>query len=227
MQNKTAVLIFANSTQQEIENKEIRASFQLFEKLNSRVLRTVKRSGLPYFLITEKEQTGNSFGEKFTFALQQVFEQGFENVISIGNDTPQLSLSHLKRTARTLESNKMVLGPSRDGGFYLMGIHKSLFDKEQFLKLPWQTGRLARCVKRLIGKTSEKIQYLEVLKDIDTEDDLFSILHIFKGITAQLRSLILQIVEKASAEVFFKSPITIEIRFSLLFNKGSPSLLHF
>jgi len=59
-------------------------------------------------------------------------------VITIGNDTPILKSHHIVEASRQLESKNVVLGPSLDGGFYLLGIHKTHFNREQFIDLPWQ-----------------------------------------------------------------------------------------
>ncbi|CAN0575163.1 unnamed protein product, partial [Ectocarpus sp. 12 AP-2014] len=63
---------------------------RVFETLTKETLRKVKRTKQPYFHISEKEQTGNSFGERFTNAIQTVFDKGYEHIITVGNDTPQL-----------------------------------------------------------------------------------------------------------------------------------------
>lgn len=226
MRNNPAVLIFANTPQNEVLKKGI-SSIDLFENLNAQVLNTVKKSGLTYFLITEKEQNGRSFGERFTNAIQFVFNQGFDNVITIGNDTPQLSVNHLRKTCQQLKENKIVLGPSVDGGFYLMGISKNLFDKNQFLKLPWQTKRLTKCVERLISKSVEKCYRLEVLRDIDNSKDLKSVLHIFRGISAEIRYIIVCLLKNNF--LYFKKEENLKATNypHCFYNKGSPIFLHY
>ena len=225
MKNNSAVLIFANTAEKEVLKKGIPSS-ELFDELNEQVLQTVKRSGLTYFLITENEQIGNSFGERFSNAIQQIFDKGYENVISIGNDTPQLTAAHLRQTNILLQDKKIVLGPSLDGGFYLMGIHRSLFRKAQFLKLPWQTANLVKCVERLIHKSGAASYRLEVLQDIDDARDLNSLLHIFSGISSEIRRIIVQLQRKSFS--FFQKKQKIErntYQYSF-FNKGSPVRLH-
>ncbi|CAL68541.1 TIGR04282 family arsenosugar biosynthesis glycosyltransferase [Christiangramia forsetii] len=225
MRNNSAVLIFANTVEKEILKKGIPSS-EFFDELNEQVLRTVKKSGLTYFLITENEQIGNSFGERFSNAIQQVFDKGYENVISIGNDTPQLTAAHLRQTNELLRDKKIVLGPSLDGGFYLMGIHKSLFRRAQFLKLPWQTASLVKCVERLIHKSGAASYRLEVLQDIDDAKDLNSLLHIFSGISSEIRRIIVQLLRKSFS--FFQKKQKIErstYQYSF-YNKGSPVILH-
>ena len=225
MKGSTAVLIFANSSQKEIHEKNI-PSFKLFEKLNDKVLKTVKSSGLDYFLITENDQIGDTFGERFTNAIDTVFEKGFENIITVGNDTPQLSTAHLKKTAQLLEQNKIVLGRSRDGGFYLLGIQKRNFDSQQFLNLPWQTSKLSTYVERLLKRSSADIENLQTLQDIDSKKDLQAILHIFSEIPSEIIKIILQLTsQKTEISTSLIEAITELYRFDF-YNKGSPQL-HF
>jgi len=225
MKNNSAVLIFANSAQKEILKKGI-PSPELFDQLNDQVLKTVKKSGLEYFLITENEQKGNSFGERFSNAIQQIYDKGFENVISIGNDTPQLKVSHLLETNKLLKERKIVLGPSVDGGFYLMGIHKTLFQKDNFSKLPWQTKALATCVEDFITSLDEESYRLETLQDIDNSNDLKAVLKISKAISSTIIILIIRLIEKSG--IFdLDHPEFYSNQYSYSFhNKGSPVRLH-
>ena len=133
--------------------------------LTNKPSRKVKKTGLPYFHFSEKEQQGNSFGERYIHAIQSVYNKGFENIITIGNDTPHLQTRHLVETAEKLQNNPIVLGPSKDGGYYLMGLRKSHFDTALFLKLPWQTSSLNR--KILLLLCNLKIFKLEWLANID------------------------------------------------------------
>ena len=131
--NNTAILIFANSALEDASRKAIRSSENLFATLTEQTLKIAKASNLPYFHFTENQQIGNSFGERFTNAIKTVYAQGFDNVITIGNDTPNLTTALLNRAANRLQTEKFILGPSTDGGFYLMGLHKSHFVEGLFL----------------------------------------------------------------------------------------------
>ncbi|MGB5435124.1 MAG: DUF2064 domain-containing protein, partial [Maribacter sp.] len=117
-EHHTAILVFALSSEEEQKRKKIRNGDRLFSALSEHSLNIVAKTGLPYFHYTEKEQVGDSFGERFTNAIQEVFNRGFKQIITIGNDSPQLKISHIQRAAVLLDHNKSVIGPSADGGFY-------------------------------------------------------------------------------------------------------------
>jgi len=225
MKNNSAVLIFANSAQKEVLKKGI-SSPELFDQLNNQVLKTVVKSGLEYFLITENEQKGDSFGERLSNAIQQIYDKGFENVIAIGNDTPQLKVRHLLETDKLLKERKIILGPSIDGGFYLMGIHKTLFQKDNFSKLPWQTKALATCVEDFIIDLHEESYKLETLQDIDSINDLKAVLKISKAISSAIIILIIRLLQKFAIcnfdhQVFYNNQYSYSFH-----NKGSPAILH-
>ena len=222
MNNKTAILIFGNSAEKEAELKPFKSSKNLFEALNEHTLNTVKKTNLPYYLFSEKQQIGNSFGERFTNAIQFIYNQGFETVITIGNDTPHLNADHILNTVVKLQTHDLVLGPSTDGGFYLMGLKKSHFNAETFLKLPWQTTSLNRSISKLLASKKIQISYLEPLSDIDALSDIKKIIDSFKKLKIALIKILLQCV-------FIKKEITSSIclfikNFKLEhhFNKGSP-----
>ena len=125
-----------------------------------------------------------------------------------------------------LENNDIVLGPSKDGGFYLMGLQKSHFNTDTFLKLPWQTSRLQKSVSKLVASQHISLSYLELLSDIDTVSDTKIITNCFRRLSKQIKHILQQYIsiEKKIINVLFS---TIETPLQkLLLNKGSPILLH-
>lgn len=223
--SKTAILIFANSAEKEIISKSF-SSKRLFETLNKHTLNIVKKTGIPYFLFSEKQQTGNSFGERFTNAMQAVYNLGFNTLITIGNDTPHLTSKHILKTVEKLQKHSIVLGPSTDGGFYLMGLKKSQFNKETFLKLPWKTSNLNKSISKLESSKKINISYLELLTDIDDVSDIKWVLDGYKTISTTIKILLLQLFSSVKKIIFYHF-ITIENFISnLQLNKGSP-VLHY
>ncbi len=224
--NNTAILVFANSAHTELAHKPIPKGELLFEGLTKETLQKVQATRLPYFHISDKEQEGASFGERFTNAVQKVFEKGFENIITIGNDTPQLQIAHLLKANAALNEGKTVLGPSLDGGFYLMGIHKSSFDQETFKRLPWQRFSLFNRISSLLDLTDSILHQLPTLSDIDTFKDVKRLASFSKSISSavlHLLTLLLQLQKEHQTVVI---SILYIIFLQRPFNKGSPLLPH-
>lgn len=224
--SKTAILIFANSAEKEAALKPFLSSKEVFETLNAQTLNIAKKTGLSYFLFSEKQQIGNSFGERFTNAIQSVYDKGFDTVITIGNDTPHLTSKHILNTVKKLQKHNIVLGPSTDGGFYLMGLKKSQFNKDLFLKLPWQTSKLNRSISKLSASKKVTICYLEVLADIDRASDIKQIIESFKTLSVTIKTLLLQSLSIVNRIIYYHRIAIENFILNQQLNKGSPVLLH-
>ncbi len=203
-------------------NKSFTKNPQLFEALNRDTLVKARRTGLPCFHYTEREQLGTTFGERFVNAIQEIFKKGFDHVITIGNDSPQLKTNHLSTAAVQLQQGTTVLGPTFDGGFYLMGLHRSDFDAKVFLRLPWQRFGLFNRISTLLRSNNSKVYHLPVLRDIDVEKDIDCLLNFTHSISRELQRIMTAIRSKKrltflEGEVHYKS-----LTFYSLFNKGSP-----
>jgi len=224
--NEVAILVFANSSTEELNHKRISQSSGFFDTLTEQTIATVQKTGLPFFHVTEREQNGNSFGERFSNAIQSVFDKGYERVITIGNDTPHLKAPQIQDTAKQLAAGKTVLGPSADGGFYLMGLQKAQFNISDFEKLPWQTEALFKEVSVLLDIDNEQTIRLQTLFDIDDLYDLKLFVNRFKNIPEKLFRIIQSLLPKA-VENFRLRFLFLENQLPQTFyNKGSPLVLH-
>jgi len=144
----TAILVFSLSAHEEKGRKNMFGRHQnftnkrTFELLIHLTKKTVKNSKVDVIWIGEKEQKGNSFGERFTNAFLQLFDQGYEKVIAIGNDCPDLTTAHIETAITQLDHQSLVLGPTLDGGDYLIGIHQRNFDSTLFGTIPWNSQKV-------------------------------------------------------------------------------------
>ncbi len=67
-------------------------------------------------------QTGAGLGEKMHHAICRVLSQGYDRVVLTGTDLPQMTASHLKSGFAALEQADIAIGPTPDGGYYLIGM---------------------------------------------------------------------------------------------------------
>ncbi|MDT0606225.1 TIGR04282 family arsenosugar biosynthesis glycosyltransferase [Croceitalea rosinachiae] len=227
-QNKaTAILIFAQSAAEELLHKKFSKNPELFQVLNRETLSKVQHSGLPYFHFSEKEQTGNSFGERFVNAIQEIYDMGFDNVITIGNDSPQLKTQHLLQANTQLLHGKTVLGPTTDGGFYLMGLQKQDFSPELFIRLPWQRFSLFQKISQLLAGNNSCIYQLPLLHDIDTKKDVGILLNFIKSVSISLQLIFARLTTNLTSYFSESNPFcSLLIQFNF-FNKGSPYSISF
>jgi len=178
--HKTALLFFSRTASHEaasksfVEGKNKKVNQRLSSLLIQSARKTAVRSGLPFFEINSTEQEGNSFGERISNALASVFSSGFDSVIVIGNDCPQLTVSHIKTSTEGLADNKLVLGPDNRGGVYLVGINKAIFNQRGFIDLPWQSPELYNNLRSFMP-VEASLLILPALKDINNFSDLIKV----------------------------------------------------
>ncbi len=220
----TAILVFANSAKQDLANKHILRGEELFDILTRSTLKKAKKTGLPVFHFSDEDQIGASFGERFTNAIASVFNKGFSSIITIGNDTPHLKTHHLKHTAQQLAMGKTVIGPSIDGGFYLLGLQKSNFDLTEFQNLPWQRFGLYHQISLWLHQESSELIKLPVLQDLDNERDLQSILSFSTSLSSTILLLIINLLKSNRSLFYTNQNFSSQYSNSFPYNKGSPAV---
>lgn len=112
----------------------------------------------------ELRQQGTGFEERFLGALEQVAALGFERLVAIGSDTPELEPLDLRR-ALDCEPDEAVIGPSRDGGVYLLSLRR---EQLPLLRgLPWQRPGLFRALLSRVRVHGAACRLLPVRCDVD------------------------------------------------------------
>jgi uncharacterized protein len=117
-------------------------------------------------------QEGDELGSRMAAVFEKLFRMGHKKIVLIGGDLPPLPPSIFDQAYAFLESatQRVVLGPSRDGGYYLVGCNQPtprIFDG-----MSWSHGAV-------LAQTLERLAFLEIEYhllpawfDIDTPDDL-------------------------------------------------------
>jgi rSAM/selenodomain-associated transferase 1 len=115
-------------------------------------------------------QQGKDLGERMKNAFKKSFESGFEKVMIVGTDCPQINETILENAFAELDQFDIVLGPANDGGYYLLGMKKLC--PLLFQNIKWSTGMVLE--KTLTICNQNKLTYflLPQLIDIDEEEDL-------------------------------------------------------
>lgn len=115
-------------------------------------------------------QQGDELGERMHRAFVKGFSLGFSRVALIGTDCPEISPFILDLAFQKLDNCDVVLGPARDGGFYLSALKRPF--PELFLDRKWSTSSVLNESQRLIREHGKSCELLPALSDIDTFDDL-------------------------------------------------------
>ena len=114
-------------------------------------------------------QGGGHIGLKMLGAFRHVFSRGYRHAVLIGTDTADIEVSDLKEAFRSLEGGKIALGPARDGGYYLIGLHKLI--EEIFHLEKWSVPDVLQETLKRLGNHGEKVGLLRERTDIDEKDD--------------------------------------------------------
>lgn len=144
MPESTALLIFAQTASKDAKDKSIlsvKRNLPFFEALNAHTGAQANAAGIDAFWFTEKHQKGQGFGERITHAISEVLDKGFQNVIVIGNDCPDLQVADILLAREKVQGGQLVLGPDQRGGAYLIGLSKEIFQQKEFEAIPWQTSK--------------------------------------------------------------------------------------
>ena len=122
-----------------------------------------------------KIQIGENLGKKISNAFNWGFEKGYKKIIIIGSDLWDLNEEIINTGFIELNKNKVVIGPSIDGGYYLLGLNKKM--PKIFEGIKWGTQSvLAETLKLL----EHEPYILPELNDIDTFEDLITNPSLFK-----------------------------------------------
>lgn len=114
------------------------------------------------------KQIGRNFSERFNNAIKNSFQYGYDEILIIGNDSPDFSSGMILDSFNKVSQNKIVIGPSYDGGIYLLGLSKK--DYANTINVRWNTSLVLSDL--LNYYKSREIYLLPELIDIDSESDL-------------------------------------------------------
>lgn len=115
-------------------------------------------------------QKGKDLGERMKNAFLKGFENGYERIVLIGSDLPDINATHIQNGLGALENSEVVFGPAEDGGYYLIGMSK--MNNNVFQNKPWSQSHLLSETLSELKQNNTTFSTLEVLNDIDTFEDL-------------------------------------------------------
>jgi len=100
-------------------------------------------------------QRGDSFGERLTNAATDLLRVGFESCCLINSDSPTVTADAFRQAVVKLQraDNRIVLGPSDDGGYYLIGLKK--LQRSLFEQISWSS-------ESVLAETVRKARALEL-----------------------------------------------------------------
>lgn len=119
-------------------------------------------------IFIKKSQKGHDLGAKMQQAFSDLFLLGYQKVIIIGSDLLDLKPKHISKAFNALKNHDFVIGPAKDGGYYLLGMKTK--ENTIFEEKAWGTETVLK--DTLYNLKNRSLLLLEELNDIDTFEDL-------------------------------------------------------
>lgn len=116
----------------------------------------------------KKLQYGSDLGSRMEHAFSELFGLGYEKIMIIGSDLLDLNQLHIEAAFEELDQHEVIIGPSKDGGYYLLGM--KIFHENIFKNKNWGTDSVLNDTMRDLQNID--VEFLEELNDIDTFDDM-------------------------------------------------------
>jgi len=117
-------------------------------------------------------QEGNDIGERMKNSFSHAFAEGFRRVVLIGSDNPDLPGDFLRNAIRELQTRDMVLGPSSDGGYYLIGFRDDTFLPSVFDGISWSSSTVFQETMAKVKNAGRSLSLLPAWSDVDIISDL-------------------------------------------------------
>jgi rSAM/selenodomain-associated transferase 1 len=167
-----------------------RAAAELYETMLQDVLKTCRQlddvetvvfwaceeESLPRlaerYRCSSRRQSPGDLGQRMQSAFADMFSNGCELCCIIGSDAPDVPLSYIQKAYAVLETQRsnVVFGPSRDGGYYLLGLRQVW--PLLFTKIPWSSADVLEESLAAARDSGAIVTLLPEWQDIDTVEDL-------------------------------------------------------
>jgi rSAM/selenodomain-associated transferase 1 len=120
-------------------------------------------------------QRGHDLGMRQRSVFKDLFEAGHSKVLVIGSDLPTLPVSHIEDALSQIDDSMVVLGPSEDGGYYLMGLAAPRGNDtvpDLFTDIRWSTASTLEDTIRAAEQNGLTVSQVAPWYDIDTAEGL-------------------------------------------------------
>lgn len=122
------------------------------------------------FKIPVWDQQGEDLGARMAGVFKQALGAPYRSAVVIGTDIPGIHGPLLTSALKGLQDHDVVLGPTVDGGYYLIGLRSPV--PELFENMPWSTDQVYERTKQRVQELGLSLKVLPTLRDFDTVEDL-------------------------------------------------------
>jgi len=136
-----------------------------------------KELGIKKFNLQGKGCLGEKMKRQIIINKKFCNQNKIKNIIFIGTDLPDLCHLDLIKTIKELKQNDLILGPSNDGGYWLIGLSEKIMSSHiylPFINIKWGTENVLENTIDNFATTKLKYKFLDKKIDIDTIIDIES-----------------------------------------------------
>lgn len=130
-------------------------------------------------------QEGDDLGQRMRNAFRAAFKGGVRQAIAIGSDVPDLAAERVEQAFQDIQANDVVIGPSSDGGYCLLGFDAACFVPDVFEGTSWGTDHVFDQTMSVLKRHGLRVRVLPVWHDVDTRSDLDALIERNKDTTFQ------------------------------------------
>jgi uncharacterized protein len=117
-------------------------------------------------------QRGGDLGERMKLSFLRCFGEGARSVLLIGSDIPDLPVRFVDEAFRALDEHDAVIGPSVDGGYYLIGFKGDTFNGDVFAGISWGAETVFQETMNILHTAGALVHVLPLWCDIDKREDI-------------------------------------------------------
>lgn len=150
-------------------------------------------------------QRGNTLGERLKNGLMHAFTSGCRNALVLASDVPDVPVEVLHEASAAFAKSEVVIGPSPDGGYYLIGFRRSTFTPAVFDDIPWGQSTVFRETMNRVRNVKRRVHLLPQWRDIDTLEDLAAFVDKYADKTSN-SSTTLRYLRHHEGRVFAENP---------------------
>lgn len=116
----------------------------------------------------KKLQHGEDLGDRMNNAFEELFKMNYQKVVIVGSDIYELTSQDIEDSLSALETDDFVIGPAKDGGYYLLGMKQ--LNSNIFKNKNWGTSTVFK--DTMEDLKNEKVYLLAVKNDVDVYEDI-------------------------------------------------------
>jgi hypothetical protein len=137
--------------------------------------RWTRELGIKKFSLQGKGCLGEKMKRQIIINQRFCNKHNIKNIIFIGTDLPDLCHQDLLNTAREFQQSDLILGPSNDGGYWLIGLSEKIISTHlylPFINIKWGTGNVLQNTIDNFASSKFNYKFLNKKIDIDTLNDI-------------------------------------------------------